>query len=274
MASSDSTIRNVYRQVTGQEADDSVLRSARSVPDESLASFFSGGGADDFAADPQSDIEKIITAIKQSTLETSKFFEEQDRRAGEFEEKNPFLFDEALARASAEERFDPFYDAELGEFMTGITRQKERSTEDAEVLRKELTTQTEQFVGRAGRDIKEALESSREGFAGAGLFFSGKRLKREGDINIAGEEGTSDFLRRQKLKQREGDIGLTRGLEDISLRETTARRRVGAARETDILTDVAGQRKEELGKREFARQQFIGSPLSSGTSGINAFLGV
>lgn len=269
MASSDSTIRNVYRQVTGQEADDYTINSARQIPDNELSSFFSSGGAG--STSPEND---LLKAIREATMEVSKVFERADERAGQFEEDNPFVFDEELARASSEERFDPFYDAELGDFMTGITRQKDRSKEDSEVLRKELTTQTDQFVGRAGKEIKEALESSREGFAGAGLFFSGKRLKREGDIKMEGEDATSTFLRQQGLKQREGDVGLSRTLEDLNLQESTTKRRTGAARETDILTDVAGQRKEELSKREFARQQFIGAPLATGTSGINAFLGV
>lgn len=270
MASSDSFIRNKYREVTGRSADDSVLRAARSIPDQDLASFFQSGGVEAYANSPEAAIE----SARQAVLEAFKPFEEAAKRSGEFDEKNPFIFDEALARASSEERFDPFYQAELRDFLTGINRQRGRTVQDEERLRKELTTETENYVGRAKREIDQALEGSKEGFAGAGLFFGGQRLRREGQIGIEGEEKIGDFTRGQGIRQEESQLRQARTLEDIGSRESTTRRQLGAARETDILTDIAGQRREQQQQRELERQQFVGYPLATGTSGLQSILGL
>ncbi len=269
MASSDSIIRNTFRQVTGGEADQTVLRAARNIPDNELATFFSSGGVQQFAQSPEAQIE----SVRQSVLEAFKPFEEAGKRAGRFDEENPFLFDEALARESAEERFDPFFQAELREFLTGINRQRGRTVQDEERLRQELTTQTEQFTGRARRQLDEALKGSREGFAGAGLFFSGERLRREGQLEQAGQEGVSDFLRKQGLRTEESGLRERRGLEDIGLRQQRGQRLQTAERETSLRGDVLGQEQEAQRLREVERQQFIGFPLATGRSTLNTVLG-
>lgn len=269
MASSDTIIRNIYRQVTGQEADDTVIRAARGVPDSDLEQFFAEGGVQQFMTSPDAQIDSIRNVV----LEAFKPFEEASERAGRFEEENPFTFDEALARQSAEERFDPFYDAELGDYVSGIDRARSRTVQDEQRLRRELTTETDQFVGRTRQQIDDAIEGSKEGFAGAGLFFSGERLKREGRIEQAGEQDISDQLRRQRLGLEESQLRQERTLTDLGADERTARRKTGAARETDILTDVEQQRGEALKRREFQRQQFVGFPLATGSSSIRSLLG-
>jgi len=205
----------------------------------------------------------IIDPVRQSVLEIMKPREEAGKKYNQFMEDNPFEFDEALARASAEERFDPFYEAELRDFEEGINRQRGRTVQDEERLRKELTTQTENYVGRAKRELDDALQSSREGFAGAGLFFSGQRLKREGRTELESGEQVGDFVRGQDIRREESGLRQTRTFEDIGSKERTGRRLHGAARETDILTDISGQRGEELKRREFEARQFAGGPISS-----------
>jgi len=212
-----------------------------------------------------------LNTIKQSVLDIIKPRQESEEKFGKYLQDNPFTFDEALARASAEERFDPFYQAELRDFEEGINKARGRTSADEEALRKELTTQTENFVGRTRRQIDEALEASKEGFAGAGLFFGGERLKREGRTQVSGEEEIGDFVRGQDLRQQESQLRQDRTFEDIASREKTTRRTLGAARETDILTDVSGQRAEEEKRRLYEAGQYAGAPISS-SSGISSLL--
>lgn len=270
MASSDSIIRNTYRQITGQEADQSIIDAARNVPDQELENFIRGGGAQAYAMSPEAQIQKM----RQVVLDAFKPYEDAAKRSGEFDEKNPFIFDEALARASSQERFDPFYNAELQDFVTGVERARTRTTQDEEKIRQELTTQTNQYVGEAKRQLDEALEASREGFAGAGLFFSGKRVRREGQLESGEERQTSEFLRQQGLKEEDSQTRQTRTFEDLDLTENRQRRLLGAERETSLLTDVEKQRQEALKRREFERQQYVGFPLATGTSSLNTMLGV
>lgn len=266
MASSDVIIRNEARRVLGREATESEVASGRSVDDAQLAEFFRSGGAENFLSSP----EGILEASKRAATEFFQPFRDAATRAGEFEEKNPFSFDEALARASSEERFDPFFQAELGEFIEGVNLQRGRTVQDEESLRRELTASTESFVGRTGRQISQALESSREGFAGAGLFFGGRRKRAEGQIGIEGQEELATGLRKADVAGRESLLRQRRGLEDIGLQKKRGLRLQTAGRETALRTDVEQQRREAQQQRELERQQFIGFPLAGGGSSLSS----
>ena len=76
------------------------------------------------------DPDSIIDQVRQSVLEIIKPRQEAEEKYGQFLEDNPFEFDEALARASAEERFDPFYQAELRDFEEGVNKQRGRTVQD------------------------------------------------------------------------------------------------------------------------------------------------
>lgn len=274
MASSDSIIRNVYRSVFGKEADGDAIEAARTIPDNQLAQFFNSGGVQSYLSSPERMAQKAIDDAKKATEEFFKPYEEAAARSKEYDEKNPFTFDEALARASAKERFDPYYDSELNDFVTGISRQRERGTQDEEKLRQEISTDTEKYVGRAARDLNDAIQASNEGYAGAGLFFSGQRTRREGQIGIKGNEAISDIQTEGQRKIDESQTRQGRLLEDLASSEATGRRKLAADKETAILGDIEGQRKEQLQQRELGRQQYVGYPLSTGTSSLRSILGI
>jgi hypothetical protein len=269
MASSDSIIRNTYRQVTGQEAPDSVLRSARNIPDNELSSFFqSGGGAGAGSGDPAADfINSILDDI-------TKPLKEATERAGKFDRENPFVFDEVLAEQSANERLSPYYESELRDFMTGVVRARGRTLEDEKRLRTELDTTTETTSARIRRNVEETIKSSEEGFAGSGLLTSGARERTTGVEKIEGDENLGDFMRKQEGARNESQIREGRTLQDIGTKEATGIRTSTAAKDTAITTDVLDQQKEANQKREFERQQFIGYPLASGTGSLSSIFGL
>jgi uncharacterized protein with von Willebrand factor type A (vWA) domain len=265
MASSDAIIRNTYRQVTGQEAPDSVLRAARAVPDNELESFIKGGAK---SGDPAAD---FINSILD---EITKPLKEATERAGQFDRENPFVFDEVLARESAEERLSPYYEAELRDFLTGVTRARGRTLQDEQRLRTELDTTTETTSARIRANVEETIRSSEEGFAGSGLLSSGARERTTGMQEIQGEENLSDFMRKQTGARTESQIRESRNLEDIATKEATGIRTSQAAKETALSTDVLGQKTESAQKRELERQNFIGYPLAGGTNSLQSIFGL
>jgi len=187
--------------------------------------------------------------------------------------KNWYDIDEEQYRASAEEQYDPYYNAELDDYMTGITRQRERGSSDEEKLRSELTTQTENYVGKAKREIDSALESSKEGFAGAGLYFSGKRISKEGKIGVAGEENIRDYTREQGLRSEESSLRQKRQGEDIDTAEGSYKRNWTADRETNLRQNMLGQEKEEYNKRLYEGIQYGGGDYAGSVSLTNRLMG-
>lgn len=192
-------------------------------------------------------------------------YQEALDRAKKFEEDNPFVFDEILARASSEERYDPYYTAELSDFMTGIERTRQRSTQDERRVLGELTAQVGDYMGRTKRELDRAIESSEKGYAGAGLFFSGERERRTGELETETEFGRGEFLRDIGLRKEEAGLQRGRLFEDLASQEQRQKRLLGAEKETAYLGDIEQQRKEALTKRELERQQYIGFPLAGGS---------
>lgn len=204
--------------------------------------------------------------IAQTMKATQDLYDKQlataDKRAREFDENNPFSFDEAQAKASAKAVFDPGFDADLSEYVEGITRQKERTVEDEERVRREITSDLDTYIGRAKRDIMDALDSAKEGFAGVGLYASGKRLRSEGRIETEGNEQIRD---RQLLSRRNLDqnaLSRERTLTDLDAQQAGFTRRLEDDRTRTIETDVASQRQQALQRRDFERSQYLGGDFA------------
>lgn len=257
MASSDSIIRDVYRQVTGREIDDVTLNSLRGVPDEQLSQAINSGGGstatsgDDYMA-------QLINSMKE--VQSAK--DEPYQRYGEYQKNNPFSFDEKQARAAAEEQYDPYYQAELKDFTTGIERQRSRSQVDEAKLRQEITANTDSYVGKTRQQIQDAIDSSKEGFAGAGLYFSGKRIRSENRIGMEGEQNISDYTRQQQNRLDESNTRQQRLGEDLTSQMGTYNRNWTANRETALQNAVSNRKLEDYNKYAFEAGQYAGGPLA------------
>lgn len=219
-------------------------------------------------------MEDIIRRSQQAAQQIIDKYNEAGNRSKQYDEENPYTFDEAQAKASASERFDPYYDAELNDYISGVQNTRQRSNEDSARLTKELTADTSTYVGKVRRDVKEAIDSAKEGFAGAGLYKSGARIRREGQTQ---KQGQDQIDNQQTLTNRSiSDIqrGNQRTLQDLNLGQSTFERRLGADKTTNILTDVEKQRQDQLRQREFERQQFVGAPLNTGSSSLSSIYGI
>jgi len=204
--------------------------------------------------------------LEQLKNELSSQFDELAKRTKEFDTNNPFSFDEALAKASAEERFNPYYEAELKDFTQGIDRQKQ----SAEGSMKLLTDLNRIQVGQDKRNLDEAVSAAEEGYAGAGLYNSGAKERAVGGAVVQGQ----DTANTRSLQYNEGIAGGKRQLEDVIASGATGVRRLGAQKTTDITTEIEKLKAEEEARHQTERLQYIGSPYTSSiTGGINQLIG-
>lgn len=205
--------------------------------------------------DIQTTIDSLLNAMVNPL---QKEIESWWKRLDEYDKNNPFAFDEALARASSQERLNPYFDATLNEFMTGIRRSSTRSVEDMTRTIGELNVDASKLSDKERLSTQEAIRSSEEGFAGSGLFFGGRRERATGLEEVQGgqrqEEIQTNLTRGITTTQR----GNTRLQEDLALNEARQRRLTEAERTTSLETDVAKQKRESALQRGLERLQFAG----------------
>src|SRR3990167_2189927 len=247
---------------TGRQSELDALRAQPGAYEQAKAAWESGGGTSG-GQSPEQMAQSIIDAMMAP-------YKAAFDRAKQFEKDNPFFFDEMLARSSSEERYDPYYEAELKDFVSGIERRRSASVQDERRVLQELTSQTDDYLGRTKRQLDQAVKASEEGFAGAGLFFSGDRLRKTGEMGVEAGAQQRTFLRGQQYSGDTAQIAKERSLADLMATETTGRRQQTATRETALQTDVEQQKKEEKARYELERQQFIGYPLSGGSQSFTA----
>jgi len=182
----------------------------------------------------------------------------------EFQAKNPFSFDELMARKSAEESYNPYYDAELKDFTQGIERQKQ----SAEGSMKLLTDLNRIQVGQDKRNLDEAISAAEEGYAGAGLYNSGAKERGVGQTMVAGQ----DTANQRSLNYNEGLAGGQRQLADIKGQSDTGLRRLDTARKTDITTSIEDMKTEEEARHATERLQYLAPYSNSIQGGINQLI--
>ena len=188
------------------------------------------------------------------------------KRLDEYDKNNPFAFDEALAKASSQERLNPYYDATMNEFMTGVRRSSARSVEDMTRTIGELNVDASKLSEKERLSTQEAIRSSEEGFAGAGLFFSGKNQRATGLQEVQGaqtQEGIQTNLQRGLDTSTRSN---TRLQEDLALQTARQNRLTTAERTTALETDLAKQRKESEMQRALEQVQFAGRGTNLSTA--------
>ncbi|MFA7000359.1 MAG: hypothetical protein WC241_04585 [Candidatus Paceibacterota bacterium] len=207
-----------------------------------------------------------VDQAKQTLVDQyNSLMDEMNKRVKDFETANPFSFDEVLAEASTEERYNPYYDAELKDFTSGIERQRQ----SAEGEKQLLVDMNRIQAGEEKAALDDAISASEEGYAGAGLFFSGARERATGKAVIAGQNETA---------KREGQFGynqeqIGRTLTGLGENQATGERRLGAEKTTNVQTEIERQRAEEQARWQTERAQYVGYPYTSSiTGGLNQYM--
>lgn len=195
-------------------------------------------------ADPGSSVNQMLQDSFQ------KLINEANQRYGDYRQANPFVFDEVLSQKTTEakEQIDPYYNETLGDYLTGVQRKIQRGEQDTRDLLAELNADTSSFTRDLQFSLNENLNKAREGYAGAGLFDSGQRLRQEGILGYEAGNKLGDFTRGQQFKQNQLQTGLNRSLEDIALGKKQDVRNLERSRYTDIGTR-AGQLTKEAGQQ-------------------------
>lgn len=228
----------------------------------------SGGGSsstgytDTSVADSAPEVDPV-QAILQSAMDLwTNRFNEYNAKVKEFDEKNPFNFDQVLVeeKAKATQRFDPYYNQTLGDFITGIERKRSRSIEDERTILKETQADVDYYQGREGINLQNALEQSREGFADSGLYGSGKQLRAGGQLEEESGSRIDNFMAGTEKRIDRTKQLRTRLEEDLTLEEKLKRRDLEKEKEYNVESAGLSGRLERQQQREFERQQYTGAP--------------
>lgn len=175
---------------------------------------------------------------------------EANKRISEYTQRNPFRLDEVLAekRTQAAEQLDPYFNETLTDYLTGVERKRTRSSQDTQDLLGELRATSDSFTGTTKLRLDEALNKAQQGFAEAGLFESGGRLRDEGLMQRETGDTLSDFNRQQGLRTKQAETGLGRTLEDLALQKKGTVRDIERERASGIET-LSGTLAKEAGQK-------------------------
>ena len=205
------------------------------------------------AADPTKALKQVEDAFKRRQ-------EERNRIVAEFKTKNPFAYDEVLAKKMvlAREQLEPYYNQTLRDFLQGVDTQRTRTIEDRNTLLTELSQDVTTYTDREQTNLQLALESAREGKARAGLLESGAARRQEGLTELESGTRLQDFLTESGRKQQRYETVGTRDLADLQRGEFLGQR--GILREKEFETRILAERqaKEEGGKYGYALRQALG----------------
>ncbi len=215
----------------------------------------SGGGGQMNSAD------QFLQSLKdQITQQTSGF-----DRSKEFDKNNPFSFDEAQAKASAEQRYNPYYEAQLADFTAGIDSQKQ-GVEGQKTLLTELNTIN---TKADNRNLQDAIQQSQQGYTDNGLFFSGANQRATGELGLQGNENAQ----KRDLSYNNSIDTYNRNLSDLTRNQATGVRQSNAQQTTDIQSEIEKQKAEAEARYAYEKSQYVGYPTySQPNAGVQSLL--
>lgn len=139
--------------------------------------------------------------------------------------KKALEFDQAAARAAAEQQWSPYYQELLDDYLNSYNVGKSRSEQDLALQQAEYDRQAPLIQNQIGSQA-----------ADAGLYQSGQRLRNQ---QLAQEQ-----LQRQRTATQQAQ---TRYMEDINTQKAQRERDLARAREQAITGQVETRRQELYG---------------------------
>lgn len=220
----------------------------------------SGSGSGE--STPESTINDIMKANEKSIKEEQSWL-------SQYTSKNPFVFDELLAKQSATAEYEPYYTELLNDYLSDIDTQRKTVQDDQRLS----TTLNEYDVTQTNRDYDKAIAQAEEGFAGSGMFFSGIKNKSTGELGIGREEALGS--KAAQYENTQADYGRQLGLLDTQAAQK--QRDVQRELQTNIESGIL-KRKDEALKGYYTPMTMAYSrkyPTSgtSSTSGSNILSG-
>ena len=203
---------------------------------------------------------KAQQLIQTSIDAYTKQLESYNKRYGEYTENNPFIFDQVLEEESAKalQRLDPYYQQTLGDYLQGVNTKKTRSLQDERTLLTELQRTSDTYVGNEKAQLEDAIDSSQQGKADAGIYDSGARLREEGKLRADSNKQTDNFLHAQDTRQKGIQQTTQRGMDDLKTGENMYTRDLNREKEYQVNSQALPEVTRRQGEYEFGRQQYAG----------------
>jgi hypothetical protein len=211
----------------------------------------------------------ISTAINQYGLS----LDEYQKRYKEFDTKNPFNFDDMLTKETAKvgERLDPYYKQTLNDYLTGVNLKKTRSLEDQRTLLTNLNADTESYQEKDQQALIDTLAKTRQGFADAGLYFSGAQQRAAGATTASNQTNMADYLRGQETKKNTINTTNQRTQEDINLEKSQTQRDIGsfdangnyvrgATPAYEVKSQALSAANQDQSLWQYQKSQYLGAP--------------
>ena len=208
-------------------------------------------------------------AFKQVEDTFKRRQDERNRIMTEFKNKNPFAYDEVLAKKMvlAREQLEPYYNQTLRDYLQGVDTQRTRTVEDRNTLLTELSRDVGTYTDREQTNLQLALESAREGKARAGLLESGAARRAEGLTGLESGQRLQDFLTESGMKKQRYETAGTRDLADLQRKEFLGQRDILREKEYETRFLAGTQAKEEGTKYGYALRQALGHLADENTQG-------
>jgi len=173
-----------------------------------------------------------------------------------YEEVNPFFFDEMAARNTSEAQYAPYYDRLLSDYIARVERTKSRSQEDLQKTLDYLSASKEHFLGAERRTLDKAERQANEGYAGAGLFFSGARQRDIRELGEESQERIGQYETGYQYGTGQAMTGAQRTAEDLATEQAQTERDIGREKKYAIETGVMQRKREERDEYQIGRTTY------------------
>lgn len=221
MASSDSYIRDLYRQLTGQEITGDNLDILRNFSDQQLpnaigqlnSGTLSVGGTslDAYLSQKKADAQlQAIVNMKR----------DQEQKVADFLKENPFAYDEAWLTATKQQvqeevDLDPYYKEKVSNYLDDVQTTKSRANEDEATILKELDRKQGVYLKDEAATYQQARENALEGLTQANLLDTGVGKRASNVQEIQRETGIKDYLDTNALRKQQAQQTTQRLFSDL-----------------------------------------------------------
>lgn len=236
-----------------------VVNGHASVEGFGVGGNTAGTAADSFFSTPNL---QALNLMKTTADAYAKQLDEYNSKLNEFDQNNPFVFDDMLAqnKTQVKERLDPYYQQTLNDFLRGVNVQRKRGLEDSRQVLSDIQRDTTDYTKEQQAGIQSALDKSGQGFANAGLFDSGARMSDQGNIEASGNVNLNNYLKNADRQTNQINLNQSRLGEDLSNQEATQRRNLNTEENFNVTSQALDRTQQQQQQREFERQQYAGTP--------------
>lgn len=207
-----------------------------------------------------------VNSIIQATINAlSPFFPE---KIEDYEIKNPFFFDEALAKEASTAEYAPYYGELLSDYIADVEKTKSRSKEDLAMILEQLNAGKEYYTGVERRALEKSIRQTNEGYAGRNLFFSGVRERDIKELQTESEARTGQYLGTYGYGVKRAELGAGRTLADVGTAQKRYTRNIERQKEEAVAGGILQRKRETREEYEISKKKYYSQYYPSIYGGI------